>query len=66
MAAIDDEHLLLRDDGDDRRGGHSPDPPVARPDLEQFRVVRVAVREDPLHSAAATTCGGNPTQFASQ
>lgn len=59
-AAIDDEHLLLRDDGDDRRGGHSPNPPVARPDLEHFRVVRVAVREDPLHSAAAAACEGEP------
>jgi hypothetical protein len=59
-AAIDDEHLLLRDDGDDRRRGHSPDPSVARPDLEHFRVVRVAVREDPLHRAAASACEGEP------
>ena len=60
MAASDNEHLLLRDDGDDRRRGHSPDPPVASPDLEHFRVVRVAVREDPLHSAAASACEGEP------
>jgi hypothetical protein len=57
-AAIDDKQPLLRDDGDDRRRGHSPDPPVARPDLEHLRVVRVAVRENPLHRAAAAACEG--------
>jgi len=59
-AAIDDEHLLLRDDGNDRRRGHSPDPPVARPDLEHLRVVRVAVRENPLDRATAAACEGEP------
>ena len=59
-AAIDDKHLLLRNDGDDRRRGHLPDPPVARPDFEHFRVVRVAVRENPLHRATAATCEGKP------
>jgi len=59
-AAIDDEHFLLRDDGDDRRRGHLPDPPVARPDFEHFRVVRVAVRENPLHRATTAACEGEP------
>ncbi len=60
-AAIDDKQPLLRDDGDDRRRGHSPDPPVARPDLEHLRrVVRVAVRENPLDRATAAACEGEP------
>jgi len=57
-AAIDDEHLLLRNDGDDRRRRHLPNPPVARPDLEHFRVVRVSVRENPLHRATPAACEG--------
>jgi hypothetical protein len=32
---VDDEDLLLRDDGDDRRGRDLANPPVARPNLEQ-------------------------------
>src|SRR4029079_4042883 len=39
---------------DDRRRRHSPDVSVARAHLEQLRVVRVGVRADPLHRAAAT------------
>ena len=60
MAAVDDEHLLLRDDGDDRGRGHTPNAPVTRPDFEHFRVVRVAVRENPLHRATAAACEGEP------
>jgi hypothetical protein len=51
VATVDDEHLLRRHNGDDRRGGHTPDPP-SRPHLEQRRIVRVEVREDPLDRAA--------------
>jgi hypothetical protein len=52
-AAVDDEHLLLRDAGDDRRRRHAPHPSVARAYFEHGRVVRVAVREDSLDRAAA-------------
>ena len=59
-APADDEHLLLRDDGDHGGGGHSTDMPVARPHLEERRVVRVPLREDPLDLAAASACEGEP------
>jgi hypothetical protein len=50
--SVDDENLLLRDDGDDRRGRNLADAPMARPNLEQRRIVRIDVRENPLHRAA--------------
>lgn len=53
--SVDDENLLLRDDRDDRRGRNLADPPMARPNLEQRRIVRIDVRENPLHRAAAPT-----------
>jgi hypothetical protein len=55
-AAIDDEHLVLWDDGDDRRRRHPPHAPMAHPNLEYRRIVRVAVRENPFHRAVAPTC----------
>lgn len=55
-APVDDEHLLLRDDRDDRRGGHTPDAMPPRTHLEHGRIVRIDVREDPLDRAVASTC----------
>jgi hypothetical protein len=52
---VDDENLLLRNDGDDRRGRDVANPSVARPNLEQRRIVRVDIRENPLHRAAPPT-----------
>jgi len=48
---VDDEHLLLRDDGDHRRRRHSTNLAAARPHLEHRWVVRVALREDSLDGA---------------
>lgn len=60
MAAIEDEHLLLWDDGDDCGRGDVPNAPVTRPDFEHFRVIWIAVRENPLHRAAAAACEREP------
>jgi 3'-5' exoribonuclease len=57
-APVDDEHLLLRHNGDDRRRRHAPHAPPARAHLEVRRVVRTAVREDPLHRAVAAARDG--------
>jgi hypothetical protein len=56
LAPVDDEHLLLRHDGDDRRGGHATDAMPPRPHLEHGWIVRIDVRKNPLDRAVASTC----------
>jgi hypothetical protein len=52
-AMVDDEHLVGRDARDDGRRRDAPDAPAARPHLQHRRVVRVALRPDPLDRAMA-------------
>jgi hypothetical protein len=59
-ASIDDEHLLRRNDRDDRRRGNAPNTVPSDPHLEHRRIVRADVREDPLDRAAAATCDPEP------
>src|SRR5262249_52199925 len=54
--AIDHEHLVRRDDGDDRGRGHPTHPMPTHPHLEEGRVARVLVRENPLDRATTATC----------
>lgn len=64
--AIDDEHLLRRDDGDHRGRRNPVDLSPTRPDLEERGGVKAPVGEDPLDRAVASACSEKPTQLASQ
>ena len=55
-AAVDDEHLLRRDDGDDGRRRDPVDLAPTRSHLEERGGVKTPVREDPLDRAVATAC----------
>jgi hypothetical protein len=52
---VDDQQTIGRNDGDHRRGRHAPHAAAADSNLQQRRLVRIVIRQDPLDRAPAAT-----------